>query len=509
MDFKNYSLSYIQIELYAKNSDNLENVEYVQDERGFAFLENSERKQGLTLPLLTVIHILLNTVFALAATYLLSKYHQDLNQVKGKRYQVVASMYWAVVFMCFVGCVVIIAGNGYLYYALVFFGEGGRDAFGFRIASDITVGVLALIELAASIGTSHDPTFFVPFLIRRILCCNQCCYCCGSQSRRNIIRKAILSVAMWIIILFLQLVISSLLPSAIVVITNPVPSLAFLSIMVALFFCMVVFLAYFLNAFEGHYISVHKLDKEERRMSSISLETLRRNPGAAGNWARNKLVLIAQAFIFLVIFGIVTLIIIIYLNFVRAGADTNSAGGLIFSLVPSVALGAITWAAKKHLFREFEEEEDDKSSVTSGDDEIEESAKSMIQIGGFSIGSKSRRKSTKKRRAQNKSGTDAILEILPTSSSSNGVHNSTEADHSLPITTIDFDVPQFELHTTSESGSCDRQVQDGEGNGVEVAISMSEMTVEEGKASELGISTHKKHISFMDDERDAEINHHE
>ena len=62
-----------------------------------------------------------------------------------------------------------------------------------------------------------------------------------------------------------------------------------------------------------------------------------------------------------------TLIIIIYLNFVKAGANTNTAGGLIFSLVPSVALGGITWAAKKHLFREFEvEEEDDISSVTSG-----------------------------------------------------------------------------------------------------------------------------------------------
>ena len=504
--------SYLQIELYAKSSDYLHvgSVKYAQDKRGFAFQESNERKQGITLPLLTVIHILLNTVFALAATYLLSKYHRDLREVKGKRYNVVASMYWAVVFMCFVGCVVIIAGNCYLYYALKFFDEG---AFWFRIASDVTVGILAVIELVASIGTSQDPTFFIPHLIRRTLCCNQCCYCCGSQSRRHILRKAILSVSMWIIILFLQLVISSLLPSAIVVIINPVPSLAFLSIMVALFFCMVVFIAYFLNAFEGHYISVHKLNKEERRKSSLSLETLRRNPGAANNWARKKLVLISQAFIFLVIFGIISLIVIIYLNFVTAGADTNSAGGLFFSLVPSVALGAITWAAKKHLFREFEEEEeDDKSSVTSGDDAVEES-KSLFQIGGFSIGSKSRRKYKKK------NGTDAILEILPTSPSSNGVHNGSEVEYSLETATIDFDVPQFELHTTSESGSCDRQVQDGrddehngEKSGVEVAITMSalgEFADKNGKMSELSISRPKKRISFMEDERDTETNRHD
>ena len=435
---------------------------------------STERKQGSTLQLLTVINILLNTVFALAATYLLSKYHRDLSEVKGKQYNVVASMYWAVVFMCFVGCVVIIAGNCLLYLAL---GVATRDVFVFRIASDVTVCVLAVIELAVSIGTPQDPTFFIPHLIRRTLCCKQCCYCCGSEHRRHILRKAILSVAMWIIILFLQLIISSLLPSAVVIITNPVPSLAFLSIMVSLFFSMVVFIAYFLNAFEGNYIAVHKLSKEERQMSSLSLKTLRRNPGAAGDWARNKLVLIAQAFVFLVIFAIVTLIIIIYLNFVRAGADTNTAGGLIFSLVPSVVLGGITWAAKKHLFREFEEEEEyDKLSVTCGDDAVKES-KSVLQIGGFSIGSKTRR-SNRKKRNQKKNGTDARPHTFPTSPSSNEVHNSSHVVYSLSATT-EFDVPQSKSHTTSESGSCDRPPQDshdhehyGEGNGAEEAITM-------------------------------------
>ena len=80
----------------------------MQDERGFAFQVSNERKQGSTLQILTVINVLLNTVFALAATYLLSKYHRDLSEVKGKRYNVVASMYWAVVIMCFVGCVVVL-----------------------------------------------------------------------------------------------------------------------------------------------------------------------------------------------------------------------------------------------------------------------------------------------------------------------------------------------------------------------------------------------------------------
>ena len=331
-------------------------MEYDQGERGFAFRESASRKKGLTLPLLTVIHVLLNAAFALAATYLLTKYHKDLNQVKGKKYQVVASIYWSVVFLCFIGVVVIIVGNGYLYYALTLISDESQEALGFRITSDIMLVILVLIELIASIFTSHDPNFFIPFLIRHTLCCNQCCSCCGSQTGRRSLRRAILSFAMWIIILLLQLVIASILPVAIVVVRNPVPSLAFISIMVALFFCMVVFVAYFLNAFEGDYIATHKLSKEARRRSSISLETLRRNPDVASEWARSKLVLIAQAFIFLVIFGIVFLVIIIYLNFVRAGANANTVGGLFFSLVPSAVLGGITWAAKRHLFREFEEE---------------------------------------------------------------------------------------------------------------------------------------------------------
>lgn len=351
------------------------------------------RQKGLTVPLLTVIHILLNTVFALAITYLLYKYHGHLNQVKGKRYQFVASMYWSAVFLCFTGAAVIIAGNGYLYYALTLINDESHEVFGFRITSDVTVGILAVIELVASMLTPHDPNFFIPHLIRCTLTCNLYCRCCGSQSRLKYLRHFILGISMWIIILFLQLAISSLLPIAIVVISNPVPSLAFLSIMVSLFFCLMIFIAYFLNAFEGNYISRHKLSKEERQRNSITLYTLRKDWSMASDWARDKLVLIAQAFIFLVIFAIVALVVIIYLNIVRAGANTNSVGGLFFSLVPSAVLGGITWAAKKHLFQEFEEEEDDKEAENGENEE------SVLKIGGISVRPITWRRSTKRKNA--------------------------------------------------------------------------------------------------------------
>ena len=403
-------------------------MEYNQEARGFAF-DTINKQKGDTLPLLTIIHVLLNAVFALAATYMFSKYHKELNKVTGKRYQMIASIYWAVVFLCFAGATVITVGNAYLYYALTFFDKESKEALGFRLTSDITVVIIAVIEFIVSILTPHEHSFFIPHLIRRTLTCNQCFSCCGSQGGRHLLRKAILSVAMWIIILFFQLIISSLLPLAVVVIRNPVPSLAFLSIMASLFFCLIVFLAYFLNAFEGNYIMTHKLTKQERRRSSLSLELLKNNPNMAGDWARDKLILVAQAFIFLVTFCIVSIAIIIYLNFVRAGADVNSVTGLIFSIAPSIVLGGIALAAKKHLFREFEEEQEEGASK---DEDDKEQSTSFIQFGKFSIGPHVRRAT--RRSSWNKMSSTEITPHSPISPSADVI------DYKPAATTVTIDM---------------------------------------------------------------------
>ena len=372
--------------------ESLENVQYSQDEKGFAFRKQSSRRKGLTLPLLNTIQLLLNSAFALAVTYILVKYHKELNEVKGKRYQVFASIYWSVVFLCFAGVTVIIIGNCYLYYALTYVSRQSDKALGFRLTNDISVTIIAIIELFASLYTPHDHTFFIPHVLRVTTTCNQCCLCCGSKPGLKLLRQFILSIAMWIIILFLQLAISSLLPVAVVTVVNPVPSLAFISIMIALFFCLIVFVAYFMNAFEGSYIATHKLCEEKRR-SYLSFASVKKNPKNAGEWARNKLLLVAQAFIFLVIFIIVALVVIIYLSFVRAGANANTVSGLLFSFIPSVALGGFAWVAKRHLFREFEEEETTESEEVGGEDLEEEieTNKSIFRVGKLSIGPSTRR----------------------------------------------------------------------------------------------------------------------
>ena len=344
-------------------------MEYKQEDRGFAWYEKSDRERRV-FPMLIIIHVLFNAAFMLAATFLAFKYHTTLYEVQGKKYEVIASMYWSVVFFSFIASLAIIAGNVYLYPALVIFQNQSQDAFAFRFISDITALVLIIIGFLVSLFTPHNPDFYIPFLIRRILCCNLCS-CISKRGFQNFLRRLIHTIAMWIILMFLQLVLSSVLPIAVVCVRNPVPSLAFISLMAAMFGCLVVFGAYFINVFEGEYIATHR--KKDRRMSTLSMQIR----------ARSKLALIANAFIFLVILCITTLVIVIYLDFVRAGADANSVGGLFVSLVPTVILSGITWSAKRMLFKEFEE---DESAELDQEEEV-----SLIKIGGFSIGSKHRK----------------------------------------------------------------------------------------------------------------------
>jgi len=212
--------------------------------------------------MLIIIHVLFNTAFMLTATFFAFKYYTTLYEVQGKKYEVIASMYWSVVLFSFIASLAIIAGNVYLYLALGIFQDQSQDAFAVRLISDITTLVLIIMGIFVSLFTPHNPDFYIPFLIRRILCCSVCSCCCP-KGFQNFLRRLIHSIAMWIILMFLQLVISSVLPLAIVCVRNPVPSLAFISLMAAMFGCLVVFGAYFINVFEGEYIAITEKKTDE------------------------------------------------------------------------------------------------------------------------------------------------------------------------------------------------------------------------------------------------------
>ena len=134
---------FLQIQVYAKYSEDVQNVEYEQEDRGFAWYERSDRERRI-FHMLIVIHVLFNAIFMLAATFLAFKYHTTLYEVQGKTYQAIASMYWSVVFFSFVASLAIIAGNAYLYIAFRIFQDQSQDAFVFRLISDVTTLVLII-----------------------------------------------------------------------------------------------------------------------------------------------------------------------------------------------------------------------------------------------------------------------------------------------------------------------------------------------------------------------------
>jgi len=65
--------------------------------------------------------------------------------------------------------------------------------------------------------------------------------------------------------------------------------------------------------------------------------------------AQERFTLMLQAFVFLVFFGIVSLVIIIYLTFVRAGTSTSTLKGIFLSLFPSAIISGVAWYTKSKL----------------------------------------------------------------------------------------------------------------------------------------------------------------
>ena len=204
-----------------------------------------------------------------------------------------------------------------------------------------------------------------------------------------------------------------------------------------------------------------------------------------GNWAQEKVILLAQAFVFLVIFVIVAMVVILYLNFVRAGANTNTVGGLFFSLVPSVVLGAITWAAKKHLFKELEEEIEAEKEENEEKEEDQED-RALLQIGGLSFQPR-RRRSTKRKKT-----------TIRTPSSANMADGFSAQNGSVSDTVIEVDVTtQREGENTELEPVAEDQEETEFGDRDEAAEVQEEKKGEEKLAKEVSIDMQEIKVPFL------------
>jgi len=293
------SLFGLQLELYAVRRADIEQLELDVEHRGYAYLQSGATPtDGILLPVLTAGQVLMNIAIALIIMRLVTAYYANLSDSEN---QSVVSIYWANFFLACLANAVLIPGNVVLYVGINVISDISPNALGYRIISDGTTLGLVLLELIVAVFTPKNDKLYIPFIISQFICCCQCCKCCGNGSGLAFLRKSIHTFAIWVLMVFLQLVAASIVPVIIVCLRNPVPSIAFITLMASTLFCLVIFVA--------HLIHISERMKEST--------------------AQERFTLMLQAFVFLVFFCIVSLVIIIYLRFVRAGTSTGTLGGYI------------------------------------------------------------------------------------------------------------------------------------------------------------------------------------
>ena len=312
---------FLQLELYAVRRADLSEFELDVDHRGYAYFESGETPTDAILLVLTAGQVLMNVAIALIIMRLVTAYYANLSNSENQEGSSVVSIYWANFFLAFLANAVLILGNVVLYLDINIISDISPDALTYRIISDGTTLGLVLLELIVALATPKNDKLYIPFIISQLICCCQCFKCCGNGSGLAFLRKSIHTFAIWVLMIFLQLAAASIIPLIIVCLRDPVPSIAFVTLMASTFFCLIIFIA-------------HLIHISERMKESTTQE---------------RFTLILQAFVFLVFFGIVSLVIIIYLSFVRAGTSTGTLGGIFVSLVPSAIISGVAWYTKKNL----------------------------------------------------------------------------------------------------------------------------------------------------------------
>ena len=310
----------------------------IGDTAGITDNFNDDLEAGLLLPVLTGMHILMMTAIALIIMRFIVIYSKE-TLAKSSNSPAV-SLYWSNVFMSTVAALAIIFGNLSLYgIGISFIKQTSSRAFTFRVLSDITTGVLILLEAVAAILTPKCTcSVHIPTLITHLVCCNRCCNYCATKSRAKKLSWFVQTLALWVQMVFLQLAAASIIPVIVVCLRNPTPSIAFATLMAAVYFCLVVFIAHFLQLMRGG---------KETETSRVTFS------------------LLLQAFAFLVFLGIIACVVVVYLRFVQAGSGTSSITGLVLSLIPTVGISAVSWFAKKELLSE----EKGKYEVSSENDD--------------------------------------------------------------------------------------------------------------------------------------------
>ena len=327
----------LQLQLYARNRGGID--QFDEEDRGYpvrigaiADINNSDAplEAGLLLPVLTVVHILLIIIIALIVMRFITAYSKETLTSNPKSPAI--SIYWANVFMSVFAAIGIVSGNLFLYLAeTAFIEDRSSRAFAFQVTSDVTTTVLVVLELVAAIITPKCTcSVHIPVPITHVLCCYRCCNRCATKNRAKKLSWFVQTLALWVQMVFLQLAAAAIVPVILVCLRNPTPTIAFATLMAAVYFCLVIFIAHFIQLMRGG---------KDTQSSSLTFS------------------LLLQAAAFLVFLGIVACVVVVYLRFVQAGSGSSSVTGVVLSLIPTIGIAAVSWFAKKQLLSEETEDE--------------------------------------------------------------------------------------------------------------------------------------------------------
>ena len=185
------------------------------------------------------------------------------------------------------------------------------------------VGLLIPLDIlvACYIFKSEKEGFPVPMLVY-ILSFPLCCTCSCVEQIRS---KWIQSLALSSLLLFIQLVALSALPTIMWGFVFPVQGLAVITFFAAAIFCMTALIALLI-----------------RNIGQVKCSGTCRD-----NQNLMQLLLLPVAILFL---AVVILTIYIYITYITSGVTTNQVGGLLVSLLPSAILTIIGWFVTKGKF---------------------------------------------------------------------------------------------------------------------------------------------------------------
>ena len=179
--------------------------------------------------------------------------------------------------------------------------------------------ILLTMEIIFAIFRSKHSELAVPRCMG--YCCFLSCMCfyffCSrpnSPSHSHVAR----ALSLWFVMAWFQLIATSVVPVIIVVLTNPLQTLAPLAMVVSTLFGMVVFLAVLVYTCQQH-------DHSKRCL------------------------LFAYSVILVGVFTVVCLVTFLFLVITAHGVQVNSVGGFIGTLVPSAILSIVTFFVKKKV----------------------------------------------------------------------------------------------------------------------------------------------------------------